>query len=128
MKFRNLLITILSIILLSSCVTPAPATKVSYASPESYLISKSIETVAGVYGNPEKSNALGKTIFVSYTAIAKIGSNYSNICFLELQADTDTKIIKKANLGSNLGIDSKKFPLDVRQNCNRAFYRAELAN
>ena len=114
-----------SILLLSACVTPMP--KTNYPDPETYLFGKNIETVASVYGNPGKSNTLGKTLFISYTAYGKDGGGYSNICFLELQGDSETKIIKKIQLGSNLGIDSKNFPLDVRQDCNRAFYRPVLA-
>lgn len=117
--------TAASILVLSGCVTPTST--VNYPNPESYLFGKDIETVAGVYGNPTKSNTLGKTLFISYSGYGRDGSGYSNICFLELQADNETKIINKVEVGSNLGIDSKAFFLDVRQDCNRVFYRPQLA-
>lgn len=126
MKVYGILKVAPSIFLLAACVTTPPT--INYPDPEKYLFGKNVEAVASVYGNPQKSNTLGKTLFISYTAFGKDGRNYSNICFLELQADSETNVIKKIQLGSNLGIDNKQFPLDVRQDCNRAFYRPALAN
>lgn len=110
-----------SIFALSACVTPTP--KTNYPDPESYLSGKNIETVVGVYGNPKKSNIVGATLFISY-----IGFDQANyLCFLELQADNETKKIKKVEVGSDVGTGRRAYPPDVRQECNRVFYRPQLA-
>ena len=126
---RYLFVTIaLSALAAAGCSTAPPAQPSRvYAGPESYLIGKRVEAVAQVYGNPGKSNTVGNTTFVTYSAPGRSGSRYENICFLEIQADRETGVIRQASTGSNLGITSQRFGFDVRQDCNRLFYREQLA-
>lgn len=99
----------------------------TFPGPESYLMGKNIEAVAQVYGNPSKTNVLGNTSFISYTGYGRRGSSYDNICFLEIQSDRTSNIIKNVSLGSNMGIDNRSFGFDVRQDCNRVFFTEKLA-
>lgn len=119
MKIRIISTVVVSILILSACVTSTP--KINYPNPESYLIGKNIETVVGVYGNPRKSNIVGATLFISYSGFDQ--ANY--LCFLELQADNETKKIKKVEVASDANRGA--YPSDVRQECNRVFYRPQLA-
>lgn len=110
-----------------ACSSPPRAQPArTFPGPESYLTGKNIEVVARVYGNPSKSNSVGNTTFISYSGSGRSGSGYSNICFLEIQADRENGIIRQVSMGSNLGIDSQRFGFDVGQDCNRIFYREKL--
>ncbi|MDP2265145.1 MAG: hypothetical protein Q8J70_01210 [Thiobacillus sp.] len=128
MKSFHTILFVVTVLLLQAC---APAKTISnnttYPGPESYLLGREIESVASVYGNPTKSNTVGNTLFVSYTGFGHDGGSYSNICFLELQADSKTNKIKSVKLGSNLGIDGLAYNLNVRDDCNKVFYRTQLA-
>lgn len=96
----------------------------NYAYPdiESNLIGKNLEDVVKKYGNPQKTNQIGSTVFVSYTGYGQSGSGYSNICFLELQSDATSKKITSVKLGSNLYINRVDNWLHVRNDCNRVFF------
>lgn len=128
MKNFYTILFVVTTLLLQAC---APAKTIShittYPDPESYLLGREIESVASVYGNPTKSNTVGNTLFVSYTGFGHDGGSYSNICFLELQADSKTNKVKSVKLGSNLGIDRLVYKLNVREDCNKVFYRSHLA-
>ena len=114
--------------LAAGCAAPLPVQPARvYPGPASYLEGKNIEAVARVYGNPGKSSTVGSTTFVSYTGSGRSGSRYSNICFLQIQSDRDSGVIRQVEIGSNLGIDSQRFGFDPRQDCNRIFYREALA-
>lgn len=127
MKNSYTILFVVTTLLLQAC---APAKTISnnitYPGPESYLLGHEIESVARVYGNPMKSNTVGNTLFVSYTGYGHDGGSYSNICFLELQADSNTNKVKSVKLGSNLGIDRLVYKLNVREDCNKVFYRSQL--
>jgi hypothetical protein len=99
-----------------------------YPSPEVYLLGRSVEDVAKVYGQPEKTSTVGGTNFVKYSRVGTNGYGFSNICFLEIQSNTNDGRVTSASLGSNLYIDSKSFPINVRQECNKLFYRAQLTD
>ena len=94
-----------------------------YADVEQYLVGENIEDVVKRYGNPQKTNQIGNTIFVSYQGIGTISSGFSNICFLELQSDVTTKKITSVKLGSNLSINRVENVIHVRNDCNRVFSR-----
>ena len=116
-----LLICSLASILLTACMHSSH--KDYYADVEQYLLEANIEDVVKRYGNPEKNNQIGNTIFVSYSGVGTISSGFSNICFLELQADVVTKKITSVKLGSNLNINRVANVIHVRNDCNRVFSR-----
>lgn len=93
---------------------------------EVILTGENYENVVKRYGNPGKYNQVGDTIFISYQGYGhQERGSFSNICFMEIQADSKSKKITSVKLGSNLGIDKifKRLfnDFNVRDDCNRVF-------
>lgn len=130
-KYRAIHVCGFLALFIQGCATNATNVPVvnnkSYPAPDSYLIGKPVENVVRVLGNPQRTNSVGNTLFISYTGYGRRGSNYDNICFLEIQADRTTGLVRQAKIGSNLGIDNPAYGLNVRQDCNRVFLKTELS-
>lgn len=122
---RNYISGFIHIVLVSFVLTGCmhSSHKNYYADVEQYLVGENLEDVVKRYGNPQKTNQIGNTIFVSYQGIGTISSGFSNICFLELQSDVTTKKITSVKLGSNLSINRVENVIHVRNDCNRVFSR-----
>lgn len=118
---------------LTACATApqapsAPtAPRVVYPDPRTYFLGQSLEKVVSEYGVPDSQSAVGETVLMRFTGYGRRGPGFDNICSLTLQADKASGIIKKADIGSNLWIEPRRWPIDVRQDCNRVFYRPSLA-
>lgn len=126
MIFKNIFVVVGGAFILAACVAQPPSR--SYPSPDSYLVGKNIEDIAQVYGGPEANNTIGKTLIIRYTGLGNSGRGFSNLCSLELQADSETNIIKHTAMYSNLAKYQSIFDFNIVQDCNRVFYRAQFAN